>query len=118
MDPQIKENMADTNTWGRGLFMLLFAFIHWAAKIVLVVTIVIQFGFVLFSGGKNIRLLQLSRELSSFLYQIFMFLTFNSETKPYPFHPWPSSGEGNNSETPIEKPIDSEDFDQERENKE
>ena len=91
MEPQVKENMSNTNTWGRGLFMLLFAVIQWVSKIVLVITIIIQFGFVLITGEKNERLLTFSKELSKFLYEIFMYLTFNSETKPFPFDSWPES---------------------------
>jgi len=93
VDQQVKENMSDTNTWGRGLFMLLFAMIQWIAKIVLVFSVIIQFGFVLILGEKNTRILFFSKELSKFLYEIFLFLTFNSETKPFPFSPWPESGE-------------------------
>ena len=91
MDPQVKENISDTNTWGRGLFMLLFAVIQWVSKTVLVISVIIQFGFVLFSCEKNERILNFSKELSKFLYEIFMFLTFNTETKPFPFTPWPES---------------------------
>ena len=91
MEPQVKENIADTNTWGRGLFMLLFAVIQWVSKTVLVIGIIIQFGFVLFTGEKNERLLSFSKELSKFLYEIFMYLTFNTETKPFPFDAWPES---------------------------
>ena len=91
MEPQVKENMSNTNTWGRGLFMLLFAVIQWISKTVLVIAIIIQFGFVLITGEKNVRILTFSKELSKFLYEIFMYLTFNTETKPFPFDPWPES---------------------------
>ena len=91
MEPQVKENIADTNTWGCGLFMLLFAVIQWVSKTVLVIAIIIQFGFVLFTGEKNERLLNFSKELSKFLYEIFMYLTFNTEIKPFPFDAWPES---------------------------
>ncbi len=71
--------------------MLLFAIIQWVAKTVLVVAVITQFGFVLISGEKNERILVFSKELSKFLYEIFVFLTFNSEAKPFPFSPWPES---------------------------
>ena len=103
MEPQVKENMSDTNTWGRGLFMMLFAVIQWISKTVLVIAIIIQFGFVLITGEKNERLLIFSKELSTFLYEIFMFLTFNTETKPFPFDDWPESDKTNSTAITDEK---------------
>lgn len=90
MDSEIKEHLASTNTWGRALFMVLFGIIYSVAEIVLVTVVVLQFCFVLFSGSTNARLLTFGAELSDFLYQIFRYLTYNSEEKPFPFSNWPS----------------------------
>lgn len=93
MDPEIKENISNTNTWGRGLFMLLFGIIYSVAEIVLLAVVVIQFFFVLINNEKNARLLQFGKEISVFVYQVFLFLTFNSEEKPFPFADWPKEEE-------------------------
>jgi len=93
MESEIKEHISSTNTWGRALFMLLFGIIYSVAEMVLVTVVVLQFCFVLFSGNTNDRLLRFGAELSDFLYQIFMYLTYNSEEKPFPFANWPGRGE-------------------------
>lgn len=93
MDPEIKENLASTSTWGRALFMVLFGIIYSIAKIVLLSVVFIQFCFVLFTRTTNERLLCFGGELSEFIYRIFLYLTYNSEEKPFPFDNWPSSGD-------------------------
>ncbi len=92
----LKANVSDTNTWGRALFMILFGIIYSVAEVVLVAVVVIQFLFVLFSGDRNPRLLRFGKELSTFIYQIFLFLTFNTEEKPFPFADWPRAVEDAN----------------------
>jgi len=93
MSSDLKENVSNTNTWGRALFMILFGIIYSVAEVVLVAVIVIQFFFVLFTSEKNERLLRFGKELSTFIYQVFLFLTFNTEEKPFPFTDWPKEGE-------------------------
>lgn len=90
MDAEIKEHISSTNTWGRALFMLMFGIVYSVAEVVLVTVVLLQFCFVLFSGSTNERLMRFGAELSDFLYQIFLFLTYNSEEKPFPFANWPS----------------------------
>ena len=91
MDPKVKKNISESSTWGRLVFMLLFGIIYSVAELVLLTVVFIQFIFVLFSGDKNTRLLNFGQELSTFIYQVFLFLTFNKEEKPFPFDQWPSS---------------------------
>jgi hypothetical protein len=89
MSSDLKENVSNTNTWGRALFMILFGIIYSVAEVVLVAVIVIQFFFVLFTTEKNDRLLVFGKELSTFIYQVFLYQTFNTEEKPFPFADWP-----------------------------
>ena len=90
MDSEIKEHISSTTTWGRALFMVLFGIIYSVAEIVLVTVAVLQFCFVLFTASTNARLLHFGAELSDFLYQIFLYLTYNKEEKPFPFANWPT----------------------------
>jgi len=76
--------------WQRGLYMLLFAFLLGVAKFVVFAVVVLQFLFVLFNGAPNAQLLALGQSLSSYIYQIILFLTFNSEAHPYPLSDWPT----------------------------
>lgn len=90
MSDDLKENITDTNIWLRLLFMLLFAVIFGATRLVLVTVIAIQFLWVLFSGSKNLPLLSFGSQLSTFIYQIYRYLSFNTEKRPFPFDTWPS----------------------------
>ena len=90
MAPDLKENFSNTTTWGRALFMILFAIIYSVAEVVIGAVVVIQFFFVLFSGATNPRLLRFGSQLSRFIYQVFLYLTYNREDKPFPFADWPS----------------------------
>jgi uncharacterized membrane protein YeiB len=102
MSSDLKENVSNTNTWGRALFMILFGIIYSVAEVVLVAVIVIQFLFVLFTSEKNERLLGFGKELSTFIYQVFLYQTFNTEEKPFPFADWPKEAESESEAEAIE----------------
>lgn len=91
MDEEIKQRILNKAIWTRGLFMLLFVLLSGVARLVIGVVAVFQFFSVLFTGAANARLLRLGQSLSVYIYQITLFLTFNSEWKPFPFGDWPES---------------------------
>jgi hypothetical protein len=70
--------------------MLLFAFCLWLAKFVAFAVIVLQFVLVAFTRSTNPKLLAFGQSLSSYQYQLMLFLTFNSEIHPYPMSDWPA----------------------------
>ena len=78
-------------TWRRGLFMLICAFLYNVAELVVVAVAILQFLFKLVTGEENTQLKLFGKGLSIFFYQTMQFLTFNSEQKPFPFSPWPST---------------------------
>ena len=69
--------------------MILFAAIYFVVETVVMLVAVFQFFFYLFTSELNERALKLGQSLSTYTYQIFRFLTFNSESHPYPFDTWP-----------------------------
>ena len=89
MSNDIKENLKQSSTWKRGLYMLLFALFYSVAEIVLFAVVIVQFFFKLFTGKTNPRLLKLGQSIATYIYQIIQFLTFNSEYQSYPFGAWP-----------------------------
>jgi len=89
MSDDIKQNLKSTSTWMRGLYMLLYVIFSRIAELVLGVVILFQFLLKLITGETNDRLLKLGQGLSTYIYQIFQYLTFNSEYQPYPFGAWP-----------------------------
>lgn len=89
MDEKLKQTLTNKKTWVRGLYMLLFALIYWATKMLIAIVVVFQFGATLLTGKPNDLLLTFGQKLSTFIYQMMLFFTFNSEQRPYPFSPWP-----------------------------
>ena len=89
MSDDIKKNISDINIWKRALFMLLFALLYGLAEVVIWAVVLLQFFIVLFTGSKNERLLEFGQNLTTFIYQIILFQTFNTERRPFPFGDWP-----------------------------
>ncbi len=86
----IRENLRRRESWLRALYVVLFAVIYSVTEIVIVIVVVVQFGFVLLTGKCNEPLLSFGAGLSRFVYDLLRFVTFNSDTKPFPFSPWPA----------------------------
>ncbi len=94
MDNNIMAHVKDSQTWLRLFFMLMFAVIYSVAEIVLTAVVIFQFLVRLFTGKSNERVLRLGGQISTFIYQILNYLTFNSEERPYPFADWPAAPVG------------------------
>lgn len=90
VNEELKEHVKDGGIWLRLLFMLLFVAIYHVAAVVLALVAFFQFLCVLFTGKKNAKVLSLGASLSTFIYQVYRYLTFNSEERPFPFADWPS----------------------------
>jgi hypothetical protein len=89
MEDEIRQNLRNRTTWWRAVYMLLFTVIYGIAEIVIAAVVLFQLLSVLFSGRTNERLLDLGQNLSTYVYQILCFLSFNSDERPYPFGDWP-----------------------------
>ena len=84
-----KVPFASSDTWIRFAYMALFTVLLLAARLVISILVIVQFVLVLFSGKDNENLRNLGQGLGKWVYQTIMFLTFNSENKPFPFDEWP-----------------------------
>jgi len=91
IDQELKQKVTDKPTWTRGLYILLFIFIYSIAELVVYAVVVFQFLFSLFTGSRNEQLLLLGKNLSTFIYEVLLYITYNSDEKPYPFGPWPGA---------------------------
>jgi hypothetical protein len=85
-----KISLLNSNTWIRGAYMVLFGLLLVVARLVISIVVVVQFVFVLLVGADNQNLRNLGQGLAKWVYQTLMFLTFNSEEKPFPFEEWPA----------------------------
>lgn len=91
MDPALKAHLTRRETWLRGLFIVLFSIIYSAAGMVLTAVVIFQFVSMLVSGTRNSRLLVFGQQLSTYLYQVLLYVTFNRDQRPWPFDDaWPT----------------------------
>lgn len=90
MKSTTKTNLLSFSAWTRGLFMVLYAIIASVTRLVIGLIALFQFLLLLLTGETNSGLRQLGLSLSCYVYQIGLFLTFNSEKMPFPMSAWPS----------------------------
>ena len=88
MDEQINYNLKQLSTWKRIFFMLVFAAIGALIRMILWPVIILQVASALLTGKANQNILNFGRNLSIYSYHILLFMTFNTETLPFPFSPW------------------------------
>jgi len=87
---ELKNNIKNSSVWKRLLFMILFSILYSAAEVVLAVVVIYQFLSLLITGNKNEKVLSFGAQISTYAYQVFSYLTFNTENKPFPMNDWPS----------------------------
>lgn len=85
---QLKKNLKDTNQWMRILYMVLFWIVLYFVLVVTGVIIFIQVLFALISGSDNENLRKFAADLTKYINQIILFLTYNDDRKPFPFAAW------------------------------
>ncbi len=80
------------NPWRRLLAMIGFGVLSYWLFVLLLLLVVAQFGFHLWSSIPNHRLGNLSRQITAYLNEIFTFLLYQTDTLPFPFEPLPAPG--------------------------
>jgi len=99
MNTETEDVLDEYPIWQRGIYMLLFLFCLWLAKFVAFAVIVLQFLMVVFTKSRNSKLLAFGQSLSTYQYQLMLYLTFNSEGYPYPMNDWPAGPPEANGQT-------------------
>ncbi|MFT6270315.1 MAG: hypothetical protein ACJAVV_003149, partial [Alphaproteobacteria bacterium] len=89
MNEKTKATLTNLDAWKRGLYMVLFSIISGVAKFVVTLVAIFQFITLLFKGQANEAVIPLGQNLSTYLYQITLFLTFKTEEMPFPFLSFP-----------------------------
>jgi hypothetical protein len=75
--------------WKRGGIALLFLVAFQIAQWLLVLTAVVQFAAHLITGRPIVHLESFGRSLAIWLAEVTGFLSYATETRPFPFSPWP-----------------------------
>ncbi len=87
--PQIDHTgSSDPSLGTRILSMLVLGLAYSLAETVLIVLVIGQVLVRLVTGAGSEPLRRVGRQLADYLYRIFLYLTFNSDYRPFPFAAW------------------------------
>lgn len=78
----------DDNVWLRGLWMLILALLFELGRVILWVTAILQFLWLLFAREKNEYIADFGKDLADWLARIALYNTGASEDRPFPFAKW------------------------------
>jgi len=93
----IKEHAKDVDVWIRGLFILVFGVLFYVLFWIISLLVLFQFITKVITSKLNEQLMQFSNGLTLYAFQILNYMTFQSEERPFPFSPWPGTGDSNGS---------------------
>jgi hypothetical protein len=86
----VKKNIGSDAFWLKTLFIVLFSIVYRVLDIIVLLLVVVQWGFNLVTGDVNPALNKFSDGLACYIAQIVRYVTGNDETKPFPFTDWPT----------------------------
>lgn len=87
----LEKNVTARSTWLRLIFMIICGFLWGISRVVTAAVVVIQFFYVLLSGDTNDQLKTLGHSLAIYSFEVTDYLTFNTESRPFPFdRSWPT----------------------------
>lgn len=89
---EVKKSLASDAFWLKTLFIILFSVVYRILDIVVLLLVIVQWGFRLTTGEVNPALNEFSNGLANYVAQILRYITGNDDTKPFPFTDWPSTG--------------------------
>jgi len=89
MSEDHKDKLKKKSTRKRGNYIMQTTIFHDIAEFVMYMIIIFQFLLQLFTGETNDRLRKLAQGISTYIYQILQFMSFNTDSHPYPFGAWP-----------------------------
>ena len=81
----LQANVKSKSTWLRLFFMLIIGFCYFITRLIFMPLVALKFFWVLFTGETNKQLHSVGQTLASYTYQMMMYLSFNTEEKPFPF---------------------------------
>lgn len=84
-----KPGYADQGFWFRVIFMLLYWVVLNISVTIFGVLLVLVSLITLGSKHEPKTLSSWLKQMASFIQQIFWFMSYKTEEKPYPFQPWP-----------------------------
>jgi hypothetical protein len=97
----IEESKASRKQIGiRFLYTLLYLIVLEVIKVIVQVTVILQFLYLLITQNYSEPLRSFSNKLSAYAYRVIRYATLNENTRPFPFNDFP--GELEKSEEPVQ----------------
>ena len=87
----IIDNLKQSSVWVRIILMVAFAVVLYPVFLVLLVLMIAQMLFVIITGESNANLRSLGVVLSAYVFQIVQFMSYVTDTKPFPFSDFPKA---------------------------
>lgn len=75
--------------WERLLYTIFFVIIAKIISLIVCVVVIVQFLFSWIGGSPNEKLLSFSAALSEYAKELIVYISFNSDSKPWPVGEWP-----------------------------
>ena len=88
MNQDLKENLLRIDSLKRLALMLVFGLIYTIAELLVYAIAIFQIVYLLIKGELQSEVRNFAKSLSKYIYEIVQFLTFDSETLPFPFKAW------------------------------
>ncbi|KFI23236.1 DUF4389 domain-containing protein [Nitrosococcus oceani] len=88
-DSNFTQNLKSSAFWKRFLFMMLFAVAYTLAEFAVWAAVIFLIFYNLITGGSNERAVTFGRQVSAYIYHLLLYLTYNTEERPFPFTDWP-----------------------------
>ena len=90
MKKSFSDHISNSKTWLRALFMLIFYLVLYIVRFLIGLIALFQLISMLIIGRLNQPLKHFGQGLSNYAYHIYCYLSFNTQTRPYPFSEWPT----------------------------
>ena len=94
----IRDSLLNADTWLKVIFIILFWISLTVVGWVLGAVVIVQLIIVLFTGERNMQLVEFGENLGQYLKQIVDYICFVDDEKPFPFADFP----GNHQSRPPE----------------
>ncbi|BAW79506.1 hypothetical conserved protein [Candidatus Nitrosoglobus terrae] len=85
----IVQHLKNPVFWKRFLLIILFTFVYILTEATVWVMIIFLIFYNLFTGGSNERAATFARQTSAYIYHILLYLTYNTDDRPFPYSDWP-----------------------------
>lgn len=85
-----RDNIKSSSSWRRLFFVALYLVVACVlVEAIFVALVIVQCGFLLFTGEKNAKLLQFTSSVVLYYIQVLNYLCFKDDTLPFPFSNFP-----------------------------